>query len=176
MLDTHRESKKSIPLPPTQTFDQKSQVQYDQINPFSYHDNRNIIQLKGEYLGTVSLSLCSIECYNLHVVAFNTLHILVYFTNIALNLKIDNYLPGLVICVFLTGSLTFLTLVLAGSCFWYNLLKRHISSGVFYLVRCFTCAPDSFELVCWSTWHRSLRRGLIVEWKNLETGAKLHWS
>ena len=38
----------------------------------------------------------------------------------------------------------------------------------------FICAPDSFELVYWGTWYRFVVR--IVEWRNLVTGEKLHWS
>ena len=43
-------------------------------------------------------------------------------------------------------------------------------------VACFTCTPDSIELVNWGTWHRCWRWGSIVEWRNLVTGEKLHWS
>ena len=28
-------------------------------------------------------------------------------------------------------------------------------NACFFLFGCFTCAPDSFELVYWSTWYRS---------------------
>ena len=45
-----------------------------------------------------------------------------------------------------------------------------------FLVGCFTCDPDSFELVYWGTCHRSKRGGLIVAWGNLVTGESVHWS
>ena len=52
MLDTQRETRKSQPAQPPRTFHAKEQPVYYQ-NPFSDHDNRNSIQLKGEYLGNV---------------------------------------------------------------------------------------------------------------------------
>lgn len=54
MLDIHKEAKRSTPGNPPEPFDLKSQTLYKQVNPFSYHDNRNTIQLEGEYLGNVS--------------------------------------------------------------------------------------------------------------------------
>ena len=47
---------------------------------------------------------------------------------------------------------------------------------VFFVVACFTCTPDSIQLVNWGTWHRCQRWGSIVEWRNLVTSEKLHWS
>ena len=43
---------------------------------------------------------------------------------------------------------------------------------VSFFAGCFTCIPDSFELVNWGTWHRCKRWGMIVEWRNLVTGEK----
>ena len=54
MLDTQRETRKSQPAQPPHTFHAKEQPVYYQ-NPFSDHDNRNSIQLKGEYLGNVCI-------------------------------------------------------------------------------------------------------------------------
>ena len=50
----------------------------------------------------------------------------------------------------------------------------NIGQPTAFFVGCFTCAPDSFELVDWGTWHGCW--GLIVEWRNIVTGDKLHWS
>ncbi|XP_067927838.1 testis-expressed protein 36-like [Watersipora subatra] len=51
MLDTKKESKRLQPDSSSHTFDYKSKTLYDQENPFSYHDNKNDIQLTGEYFG-----------------------------------------------------------------------------------------------------------------------------
>ena len=45
-----------------------------------------------------------------------------------------------------------------------------------FLVGCFACAPVSFVLVQWVRWHKLLRWSLIVEWRNLVTDEKQHWS
>lgn len=67
MLDTQRDGRRSIPANPPQPFDTKSQTEYKQISPFPFsdHDNRNSIQLKGEYLGDVSKAKCinSVQIY-----------------------------------------------------------------------------------------------------------------
>ena len=47
---------------------------------------------------------------------------------------------------------------------------------IVFFFACFTCTPDRIELFYWCTWHRSQRWGLIIEWRNLFTGEKLHWS
>lgn len=49
MLNTVQKRRQSSP---PQLFHQKSLSLYHQQNPFSYHDNRNNIQLTGEYLGS----------------------------------------------------------------------------------------------------------------------------
>ena len=50
---------------------------------------------------------------------------------------------------------------------WLKYLKKLHSNmlafiDMLFLVGCFTCDPDSFELVYWGTCHRSKRGGLIV--------------
>ena len=49
------------------------------------------------------------------------------------------------------------------------------SNKFHFLVGCFTCAPDSFELVYRGTWNKRQRWGLTAEWRNLITGENLHW-
>ena len=55
-----------------------------------------------------------------------------------------------------------LTLDLSDTAMGYFLLVLHVT-------------PDSLGLDNWGTWHRCLRWDLIVEWRNLVTGRKLHW-
>lgn len=58
MLD--REPRLSKPMTPPPIHQQRSQTIYSHTNPFSDHDNRNDIQLKGEYMGNVSMFWYSI--------------------------------------------------------------------------------------------------------------------
>lgn len=60
MLNLNKEGRTAIPTTPTATFSANSRLTYDSENPFSYHDNRNRIQLTGEYLGDVSSSWSSL--------------------------------------------------------------------------------------------------------------------
>ena len=58
-----------------------------------------------------------------------------------------------------------------------NLPPVLFTSTFFFFCCClFTCTPDSIELDNWGTWHRCQRWGSMVEWRNLFTGEKLHWS
>lgn len=66
MLDHTKEARKSIPSAPPHSFAKKSLDIYESSNPFSTHDNRNNIQLTGEYFGNVSINihkLDGISCY-----------------------------------------------------------------------------------------------------------------
>ena len=58
-----------------------------------------------------------------------------------------------------------------------SLCKHSTTELFFFFVGCFTCAPDSFELVYW-VHGTDLCVGCssIVEWINLVTGKKLHWT
>ena len=56
--------------------------------------------------------------------------------------------------------------------FFYELLQVNR----LFLVGCFTCAPDSFELVIKAHGTDLRVGGFIAKWRNLGTGKKLYWS